>query len=885
MDNKSIIQKIKISLQHNLGENILTGKGIISFFKSEILLVLNRFEFKLLGFCVLTFLILYSPLNEIFNNVILIPILSKINQSYRIDFSIIIISLIFIYSSCQRFKNKKRINTSLIFFIIIVITSYNRILSQNLYSFIHFKINILSNYKYFDALYLIGVLYLVEFFWGLGIKYSKPYFDDNSFLIDNPINESKLDKYGRKMFAKRIAEKIKSQNKSNSSVAIGIEGLWGSGKTSFLKMIKEFLHTEEGDKSRIIIDFHPWKSTSPNQINEDFFSVFKEEISKISPSISLRLNKYAKSLKDFNENLFIKLINVLTELINENGSKETYFNNLNSELEKLEKQIIIFIDDIDRLDKKEVIEVIKLIRNTANFKNTIFIVSYERNYLITAIGEMNKTNNREYLEKIFQFEFSLPPFENSIIQKEILNYILPKLNTEHRINFQDIVESHTQIDGLLFEHIKTKRDAIRFINQFLFDYEGISEEIEIKDFTIFQILKLKFPDAIEYMYRNRKKLFEVGDHHLIIHTKKYNIETNNNSIQDAFLEKLKLSNLGNVYKISDLKNIAKILSFLFDSQYSFNYDLEINAKSISIVSNYYKYFANRVFEGEISIKEFNFSYLKNEDDFLFDISKWLRSGYENDIFKMLTRIDLNKLTEVQEYEKIVKSAFLLTKNDFYEPLWIYQLLQQSEKSYLITEVYKSNKVEHQNFIRSLFVNASTPFKFESRIISTILFKFDGYFVLEKSELVKINIDYVRKYIKEITDINDRTLWDLIYNNKLPKEVLFPSNGKGIKSVANPEVSEIVLKYVNSNKQHALFLSNFIRIDHISESIKYCLSWDVINAIFGDEEEFENYISNFEKEYEDIFAEFNQFYEGNKSIQYQNYIEFRFNKIKPPIKAK
>jgi len=49
------------------------------------------------------------------------------------------------------------------------------------------------------------------------------------------------------------------------------------------------------------------------------------------------------------------------------------FKEINDSLKKINKKIVIFIDDLDRLDKEEVVEVIRLIRNTANFHNTFFV--------------------------------------------------------------------------------------------------------------------------------------------------------------------------------------------------------------------------------------------------------------------------------------------------------------------------------------------------------------------------------------------------------------------------------------------------------------------------------------------------------------------------------
>ena len=87
------------------------------------------------------------------------------------------------------------------------------------------------------------------------------------------------------------------------------------------------------------------------------------------------------------------------------------------------KKLIIFIDDIDRLDKSEVMAVIKLIRNSANFFNTIFVVSYDKEYLTNAITSISD-QGEIFLEKIFQVELNPPSFDKDILKKELINKIV-----------------------------------------------------------------------------------------------------------------------------------------------------------------------------------------------------------------------------------------------------------------------------------------------------------------------------------------------------------------------------------------------------------------------------------------------------------------------------
>ena len=66
------------------------------------------------------------------------------------------------------------------------------------------------------------------------------------------------------------------------------------------------------------------------------------------------------------------------------------------------KPFAIFIDDLDRLEGNELFEVLRLIRITANFRNVVFIVAYDRDYICNVLNESkNIKRAEEYIQKIF----------------------------------------------------------------------------------------------------------------------------------------------------------------------------------------------------------------------------------------------------------------------------------------------------------------------------------------------------------------------------------------------------------------------------------------------------------------------------------------------------
>src|SRR5690606_34017729 len=71
---------------------------------------------------------------------------------------------------------------------------------------------------------------------------------------DRPITDVQTDEYGFAEMAKKLAPSI-AELASGESVVFGIEGPWGSGKTSFLNFLRSSLET---DQKPHVVTLAPW---------------------------------------------------------------------------------------------------------------------------------------------------------------------------------------------------------------------------------------------------------------------------------------------------------------------------------------------------------------------------------------------------------------------------------------------------------------------------------------------------------------------------------------------------------------------------------------------------------------------------------------------------
>lgn len=335
------------------------------------------------------------------------------------------------------------------------------------------------------------------------------------FYSEKPIISKNEDLLGRKKVASDLAKEIEHY-KNKDSLTIGIVGKWGSGKTSFINMV---LESFKGNDKYIVIKFNPWNISSRKQLISDFFLQLSNNIKKENESNKIigtigkslgTLSKFFKPLGLIPPLSLLGTIGDITEkasgFINEyleaeKEDLETLKSNINQELEDLDKKILIVIDDIDRLCDEEIREMFQLVKSIADFKNTIYILSYDREIVTKALDKSQQDKGEEYLEKIVQVPLVLPYISKSDLDKIFIN----RLNTSIDIpdeEYDNEYFSKIYYNGLA-ESFENLRDIERYMNVFNLGINLAIEELNINDYIVLTLIKVFEPNLYEYIKNNK----------------------------------------------------------------------------------------------------------------------------------------------------------------------------------------------------------------------------------------------------------------------------------------------------------------------------------------------------------------------------------------------
>lgn len=378
------------------------------------------------------------------------------------------------------------------------------------------------------------------------------------FHDDRPINENSEDRLGYTQPAKHIAQAILNFS-SPEGFVLGLEGEWGSGKTSFVNLIiKAF---ESLPQPPEIIKFSPWLiSTRSALLSELFKSIaaaalkiplidtpseldkkkFKDRLlTKKSSKRDAEKRNLSKAIHSFGNHMsrlgqYAQLAEVLIPGAATAGSAlraggETFTGkampsldqekeNLQSELRKLSRKIVVFIDDLDRLEPNEATEIVRLVRAVVDFPNIVYVLCYSRKILVPSLSKaLFLPDGEKYLDKIVQVTFSVPKPEDfdlrrmfkQKIEELFPDLLLPQNNTTPNQTLQKLNEV---IDLEGSRTLLTPRDIARAINALQLYATPIIDKIDIADMTWLQLIRIRNHKLYEWIeeYMNNASVLVNG---------------------------------------------------------------------------------------------------------------------------------------------------------------------------------------------------------------------------------------------------------------------------------------------------------------------------------------------------------------------------------------
>jgi len=255
-------------------------------------------------------------------------------------------------------------------------------------------------------------------------------------ITDKPIVNLEQDSLNIQKYANSLSKFIRN---SDTPITIGLQGEWGTGKTSLMSILLENFN-EDGKEREIATSWvNTWEYSLFKGASETTPAVLSGMLEKLRDE-----NSDIWSIKDIAADKVKKATKFLSGLANQVIANQTGVNvkeaardssteknvahiveikNLIASIinELIEhsknkiKKVVFFVDDLDRIPPTDAVEVLESLKNIFDIPNCVFILAIDYDVVVKGLegkfGKKTKENEREFrsfFDKIIQVPFTMP---------------------------------------------------------------------------------------------------------------------------------------------------------------------------------------------------------------------------------------------------------------------------------------------------------------------------------------------------------------------------------------------------------------------------------------------------------------------------------------------
>lgn len=557
------------------------------------------------------------------------------------------------------------------------------------------------------------------------------------FLEDLKLDTVELDTFGYNDFAQNLADKLQIGTFSESFV-VGIVGKWGSGKTSFIELLKKHLNQEES----IIVDFNPWYSKE--DFTKNLFEAIENKLGSDAREIEVLFENYYNKIVESASNNFQLPLPSLFQIKKENKTTIQFINEIGEKLIDEEKRLFVIVDDLDRLDKDEIIRVFKLIRNTLNFKNTVFITAYDRTYLSNTLSEIKGGLGIEFSDKIIQMEIDLPTIKPKALLDKLEDDLIKKNGTSRKI-LEKFFEQDDTIKKLS-TNVLTQREVNRLVNSFSMYFNQIDKDICPKDLLLLEIIKLRFPLFYTVLFHHKDKFLKQGG--------------SPSTFEISNWDNLKLSGIPDSEETK--QNLHILLQLMFEGE-------PFSSNSIKIPSKFSRYFYLTIDGDQLKKSDWLTLVKKEMPVFIREVESMIKGDKNEDLGLFLSKE--SSFDDIPNFKKIFEAKLLWSL---------------------------SNDLNQEDLITEDILNAAKIF-YQSDIQALSKFLFDAFTAYsEKADLLSL-LKLFQKIWQGLsvqrTDIITRNQITSFQNSIVKKALEGVKNLESLKEIFGPFFKELFIDNV------------------------------------------------------------------------------------------
>ena len=238
----------------------------------------------------------------------------------------------------------------------------------------------------------------------------------------------------------------------DDNLIISVDGSWGTGKTTFLRMLNRTLLNDD----QVVVFVNSWESdfykeplpalisefTSQSTTNPDLRkSLKKAGVSLLKSTVSTAIKTATAGIVDIDGPIddFLKTFSEkqANSLLDSYDLAKDSIKMIKEEIQKIvedaDGKLYVLVDELDRCRPDYAIEFLELLKHVFNIDGVVFVIALDGDNLSKAINNVygSTFDSVGYLRRFFDVTYSLP-------ELDITNYIKSRIEA---YALDDIVES------------------------------------------------------------------------------------------------------------------------------------------------------------------------------------------------------------------------------------------------------------------------------------------------------------------------------------------------------------------------------------------------------------------------------------------------------------
>ena len=342
---------------------------------------------------------------------------------------------------------------------------------------------------------------------------------------------------------------------SERSFVIGLEGEWGSGKTTIVNIVKARLNKHNinkvSDANRYVVlsDFNLWLYNN----NETFLLEMFDAILKASGATYsfIRRKKAELVLSELlAHNNMTSVINTLLFTPKKLGNRlQKIKRDIEQYLKCNNKVLVLFIDDIDRALPENVVFLFKALSLILDLKRTIYILSYDPKQL-QHIFSTGMQIDPKYIEKIIhsRIKVDVPSATMVDVCRKCLSNILAVYSRDNNDIYDKLI-------SCIVSNISNIREFKRMVNSILYAPMAYNTHLYKPDLLSIEYIKYANFQLYQEIYQNKIYFISCDT--------EYDIDVSIRTINHDEFEKEKAEFWNRLKKSMDYAPYIDIVSDLF----------------------------------------------------------------------------------------------------------------------------------------------------------------------------------------------------------------------------------------------------------------------------------------------------------------------------------